>query len=87
MISKLTKKLFITNHIIWKPSLRSSFSNIRSRNSLLDKLVIDYNSPIAPPPLTLSLGILMFRTVAQVQTATQYRQKGKYYLLKQLLTQ
>ena len=29
----------------------------------------------------------MFQTVAQVQGATQYRQKFKYYLLKQLLTQ
>ena len=28
----------------------------------------------------------MFQTVAQVQVATQYRQKLKYYVLKQLLT-
>ena len=29
----------------------------------------------------------MFQIVAQVQTATQYRQKHKYYPLKQLLRQ
>ena len=29
----------------------------------------------------------MFWTVAQVQAATQYKKKLKYYLLKQLLTQ
>ena len=84
LISKLTKKLFITNHMTLKPSIRSSFQKIGSKNSLLGKLLMDYISSIASSTSNISL---MFRTVAQVQAATQYRQKLKYHLLKQLLTQ
>ena len=78
--------LFMTNHMTLKPSLRSSFPKIGSKNSLLGKLLKDYILlPLPPPPLT-SLTLLMFQIVAQVQEATYYRQKLKYYLLKQLLT-
>ena len=41
---------------------------------------MDYTFSIAAPPLTLSLELLMFRTVAQVLAATQYRQNLKHYL-------
>ena len=58
-----------------KSSIRSSFSKTGSKHSLSGKLLIDYILSIAPPPQTLSLGILMFRTVAQVQAVIQYRQK------------
>ena len=66
---------------------KCSFSKIDCKNSLLVKLKKDYTFSIALSPLTLSLELLMFRTVAQVQAATQYRQKFTYHLLKQLLTQ
>ena len=46
-----------------KFSIRSSFSKIDSKNSLLGKILMDYASSIASPPLTLSLGLLIFRTV------------------------
>ena len=82
---KSHKKLFLTCHMTLKPSIRSSLSKIGSKNSLLGKLLMDYTSSVPPPPLILLLGLLMFRTVAQVQAATQYKQKLKY-LLKQLLT-
>ena len=48
LISKLTKKSFITKHMTLKPSIRSSFLKIGSKNSLLGKLLIDYTSSIAP---------------------------------------
>ena len=66
--------------MILKPFIISSLSKIGSKNSLLGKLLMDYTSSITPS------GLLMFRTVAQVQAATQYKQKLNY-LLKQLLTQ
>ena len=70
----------MTNHMTLKPSIRSSFSKIGSKNSLLVKLIMDYTSSIAPPHLILALGLLMFPTVAKVLAATQYRQKLKYYI-------
>ena len=62
-----------------KPSIRSSFSKIGSKNSLLGKLLMDYTWSITPPPLILSLGLLMLQTVVQELAATQYRQTLKYY--------
>ena len=47
-LKTFTKKSFITNHMTWKPSIRSSFSKIESKNSLLGKLLMDYTSSLAP---------------------------------------
>ena len=58
-----------------KPSIRSSFSKTGFKNSLLGKLLIDYILSNAPSTSNLSLGLLIFRTVAQVQIAIQCRQK------------
>ena len=57
-----------------------------SENLLLGKLLMVYTSSVAPPPLSISLGLLMFWIVAHVQAATPYRKELKYYLLKHLLT-
>ena len=43
---------------------------------------MDYTSSIDPPPLTLSLGLSMFWTVAQLHAATQCRQKISVLLLE-----
>ena len=48
LISKLTKKLFITYHMTLKFSIRSSFSKKRSKDSFLGKLLMDYISSISP---------------------------------------
>ena len=55
---------------------------------------MDYTSSMGPPTLTFSLGLLMLRTVAHVQAATQYKQEllpfetvNKSYHLKQLIKQ
>ena len=66
---------------------KCSFSKIDCKNSLLEKLPKDYTFSITLSPLTLLLELLMFRTVAHMQAATQYRKKLTYHLLKQLLTQ
>ena len=58
-----------------KPLIRSSFSKKGSKKSLLGKLLIEYISSIAPSTSNIILGLLMSRTVAQVQSAIQYRQK------------
>ena len=40
----------MTNHMSLIPSIRSSFSKIGPKNSLLGKLLMDYTSSIAPSP-------------------------------------
>ena len=45
----------MTNHMTLKPSIRSSFSKIGSKNSLLVKLIMDYASSIAPSTSNISV--------------------------------
>ena len=45
---KAQKKLFMTNKMTLKPSIRSPFSKIRSKNLLLGKLIMYYTSSINP---------------------------------------
>ena len=87
LTSKLTKQVFITNHMTLKPSIRSS----SRKQNLKIHCQVSYSwiilLPLPATPLTLSLRLLMFRSVAEVQATTQYRKKLKYYLFKQLLTE
>ena len=71
LISKLTKKLFITYHMTLKFSIRSSFSKKRSKDSFLGKLLMDYISSISPSTSNIIVRLLMLWTVAQVQVETQ----------------
>ena len=52
-MSRLTKELFITNHTTLKPSIRSFFSKIGSKNSLLGKLLTNYTSFITHSNFTI----------------------------------
>ena len=62
LISKLTKKLFTTNHITLKTSIRSSFSKIGSKNSLLGRLLMGFTSSVAPSTSNIIVRTLNVRT-------------------------
>ena len=69
-----------------KSSIRSSFSKLVSKNSLLGKLLMDYTSSIAFSTTNIIVRALNVSNCSTSADSKQYRQKPKCYLYKQLLT-
>ena len=63
-----------------KTSIKSSFSKVETKNSLLGKLLMDYTSSIASSTSNIIVKALNVLNCSRqaVQAATQYRQKFKY---------